>query len=97
MEFGKACAEFELVAVNADDSVSPLFSLYGIFGQTFGVDAEKVTNARFLKFQIARNVVEAHHMNDIPFYRTEYPLEHIVEMYSDIGGDAAAFANVALP
>lgn len=97
VKFGEACAKFELVAVDTDGSVSPLFSLHGILRQAVGVDAEKVTNARFLEFQIAGNAVEAHHMNDIPFDRTEYPLEHIVEMYSDIGGDAATFANVALP
>lgn len=97
VKFGEACAKFELVAVDTDSPVSPLFSLHGIFGQTVGVDAEEVTHARFLKFQIAGNAVKAHHMNDIPFYRTEYPLEHIVKMYSDIGGDSTAFANVALP
>lgn len=97
VKFGEARAEFKFVAVDTDGPVSSLFSLHGIFGQIVGVDAEKITNARFLKFHIAGNVVEAHHMNHVPLYRAEDPLEHIVEMYSDIGGYTAAFADVAFP
>lgn len=97
VKFSEACAEFKLVSVDTDGSVSLLFSMHGVLRQTIGIDAEEVAHTRFLKFHIPGNTVETHHMNDILFYRTEYPLEHIVEMYPDIGGDAAAFADVALP
>ena len=36
-------------------------------------------------------------MDDVLLDRAEDPLQHVVEMHADVGGDAAALVNVALP
>ena len=37
------------------------------------------------QFQIARHAVKGHDMNDVLLHRTEHPLQHIIEMHTDIG------------
>lgn len=97
VKFGEACTEFKLISVNTDDPISLLSILCSIRRKTVSVDAEKIAHMRLLKFQIACNAVKAHYMNDIPLYRAEYPLKHVIEMHTDISGDAAAFTDIALP
>ena len=97
VKFGKSLAEFKLVSVNTDCPESSLISLDCIIGKTVWIDAQEIAYARFLKFQISGNTVKAHQMNDISPHRTEYPLQHIVKMYTDIGSDASTFADITFP
>ena len=97
VQFGEALAELELAAVDVERAVGALLAFDSVGRQAVGVDAEEVAHAGLLEAEVARHAVEAHHMDDVLLDRTEDPLEHIVEMHSDVGGDATALVDVALP
>ena len=97
VELGKALAEFELLAVDAERTVGALLALNGVGREAVGVDAEEVTHAGLLEAQVARHAVEAHHVHYVFLDGAEYPLQHIVEVHSDVGSNAAALVHVALP
>lgn len=97
VQLGETLAELELAAVDVEGAVGALLALNRVRRQAVGIDAEEVAHARFLEAQIARDAVEAHHVNDVLLDRAEDPLQHIVEMHADIGGNAAALVDIALP
>ena len=97
VQLGEALAELELAAVDVERAVGALLAFDRIGRQAVGIDAEEVAHAGLLEAEVARHAVEAHHMDDIFLDRAEDPLEHVVEMHADVGGDAAALVDVALP
>ena len=43
MQFREALTELKLITINVQSAISALLSLYGIRRQTFGIDAEEIT------------------------------------------------------
>ena len=97
VQLGEALAELELAAVDVEGAVGALLAFDRIGREAVGIDAEEVAHAGLLEPEVARDAVEAHHMDDVLLDRTEDPLQHVVEMHADIGGDATALVHVALP
>ena len=65
--------------------------------QSWSIDAQKIAYTGFFQTQKTRHPVVAFDVDDVFFYRTEDPGQHIVEMYSDISRDSAAFGNISFP
>ena len=97
VKLGETLAEFELLTVDAEGPVGALFAFNGIGRQAVGVDAEEVAYAGLFQTQVARHAVETHHVYDIFLDGAEDPLQHVVEVHSYVGGDAAALVYVAFP
>ena len=97
VQLGEALAELELAAVYAQRAISALLAFDCVRRQAVSVDAEEVAYTSLLEAQVARHAVETHHVYDVLLHRTEDPLEHVVEMNSDVGGDAAALVDIAFP
>lgn len=97
VQFGEPLAEFKLIAVNHDCAVGLFLALHGIGGQTSGIDAQEVAHAGLFQFEKTCHSVVRHNMHDVLLHGAENPLEHIVEMYSDVGGHTAALVHIALP
>ena len=97
MQFCKSCAKLKLFAINIERTVRFLFALYGIRRQAFGVDTQEVTYPSFFEFQESGNAVKAHDMDDILLDRTEDPLEHIIEVHSDVSSHPTRFVDIAFP
>ena len=97
VQLGETLAELELAAVDVEGTVGALLAFDSVGRKAVGVDAEEVAHAGLLELEVARDAVEAHHMDDVLLDRAEDPLQHIVEMHADIGGDAAALMHIALP
>ena len=97
VEFGETLGEFKLVAIDIECPVGTFFSLDGVLRQAIGIDTQEIAHARLLEGEITRYPVEAHHMDDILLHRAEDPLEHVIEVNTDVGGDAAALVDIALP
>lgn len=74
VKVGEACAEFRLNPVDTDGPVSSHSSPHGICRQSVGVYAQEIAHACALKLQITGDAIETHHMDNIPFDLTEYPL-----------------------
>ena len=97
VQFGKALAELEFQSVDGERPVGAFFPLYCIFRQALGVDREEVSYACLFEFEIPCNAVEGHDVHDIALYGTENPLEHVVEVHSDIRSDTSGLMYVAFP
>ena len=97
MQLGEALAELELLPVNFQGAVGALLPFHGIGRQGVGVDAEEITHAGTFQFQIACHTVVRGHMHDVLLHLAEDPAQHVVEMHPDVGRDAAALVDVALP
>ena len=97
VQLGEALAELKLLAIDGDGAESALLAFHGIRRQGVGIDAEEVTHTGTLQLQIAGHAVVRGHMDDILLHITENPTQHVVEMHANVGGDAAAFVDVALP
>ena len=97
VELREAGAELELVPVDIQGPIGLLLTLDGIRREALGIDAQEVTDPGFLQAKIARDAVEAHHMDDVLLHGAEDPLQHVVEVYADVGGDAARLMVVPLP
>lgn len=59
VEFSESLAEFEFAAVDHDGSISSLLTLYCVFWQGVGVDAQEVTYSCSFKFEISCHSVVA--------------------------------------
>ena len=97
MKLGKSLAELEFAAVDHDGSICPLLSLHCVLRQGVGVDAQEVANSGSLEFHISCHSVVGRDVNNAFRCLAEDPLQHIVEMDTDVGGHAAAFVDVAFP
>ena len=97
VELRKTGAELELVPVDVQGTVGLLLSLDRVRREAVGIDAQEVADPGFLQAQIAGHPVEAHHMDNVLLHGAEDPLEHVIEMHADIGGDAARLMVVPLP
>ena len=97
MKFREAYAELELAAVYIDCPVGFLLALHRVFRQAFGIDAEEVAHTGFLQFQIPSYTVKAHYVDNVLLYRTENPLQHIIEVYAYVGGNATTLVYIAFP
>ena len=97
MEFGESLGELEFATVNGQRTIRALLPLDGILRKAIGIDAQEIADAGLLEAQKACHPVEAHHMDDVLLHRTENPLEHVIKMYTDVGGNAAALVDISLP
>ena len=97
MQFSESHTKFKLVAVNIYCAVCLLLSLHGILRQTVGIDAEEISHPCLFQFEVASHTVEAHHMHDISLHRSEHPLQHVVEVYTDVSGYTSTLVHIALP
>ena len=97
MQFGESLRELKLLAVNRQRTIGAFLTLHGILRQANGIDTEEIAHTRFLQLQVSGHAVERHHVNCVLLHRTEYPLQHIVEMYADIRGYTATLVHIAFP
>ena len=97
MQLGEALAKLELLAVDHDGAIGALLPFHGIFGQGVGIDAEEITHTGAFQFQITGHTVVRGHVDDVLGHVAEDPAQHVVEVHADVGGDAAALVDVALP
>ena len=97
MELSEALGELELATVDGQGPIGALLPFHRIRRQAVGVDAQEIADTCPLEAQEARHPVETHHMDDILLHRAENPLEHVVEMHTDIGGNTAALVDIPLP
>ena len=97
VEFGEALAEFELVAVDAEGAVGPLLALHGVGREAGRVDAQEVAHAGLAQLEVAGHAVVAHHVDHAFLHRAENPLQHVVEVDTDVGSHAATLVHIALP
>ena len=97
MELCETLTEFELAAINIQSAISALLALYCVRRQTVSIDAKEITHSRFLQSKVSRYAIETHHVDDILLDRAKDPLEHIVEVYTDIGSNTAALVDITLP
>lgn len=97
MKLSEALAEFELIAVDHDGAVGALFPFHGIRRQGVGVDAEEVTHTGALQLKVTRHTVVRGYVDDVLLHVTKDPTQHVIKMHADVGGDAAALVDVALP
>ena len=97
MELREALAELEFIPVDGERPVRALLPLHGILRQAVRIDAQEVADAGLLQAQVSGHPVETHHMDDVLLHRAEDPLEHVVEVNADVGGDAAALMDIPLP
>ena len=86
VELGEAIGEFEGFAVNED----------GALGLLSG-DAEIVTHIGVFQLEKSSYTVVGGNVDDAVLHVTEDPAKHVVEMHTDVGGNAAAFSGVAFP
>lgn len=61
----------------------------GLFGQGIGVDAEEPSYGSFLELEDTGCAVVGVEVYGIGLYGSEDPEEHIEEVDTDVGGDAA--------
>ena len=97
MQLGEALAELELVAVDHDGAVSAFLALHCVGRQTVGIDAQEIAYPGLFQFKEACHTVVRHDVNHAVLHRSEDPLQHVVEVDTDVGGHAAAFVYIALP
>ena len=97
MQLGEALAELKLLTVDHDGAVGALLPFHGIGRQGVAVDAEEVTHAGAFQLQIAGHAVVRGDVDDVLLHVAENPAQHVIEMYADVSGDAAALVDVALP
>ena len=97
MQLRETGREFKLFSVDIQRTVRPFLALHRISRQTSRINAQEVTHTRFLQLQISGNAIKTHHMNDIFLHRTEHPLQHIVEVNTDIGCNTATLMYIAFP
>ena len=90
-------AEFERLAVDDDlaEGGFPIFQLF--FRQGVSVDTQEITDAGFVETDEPGHAVMGGDMHDVFLYLAEDMAKHVVEVYADVGGDAAAFAFRAFP
>ncbi len=97
VQVGKASAEFKFFSFNSERPESaPSGSFYDI-RQSVRVDTEKPAHPRPLEFQKARRPVMRMQVDGILPDRPENPLQHVVKMYANIGGDTARLRLPAFP
>ena len=97
VQLREARRELKLFAVNTQRAVSAFLALYRIRRKALRVDAQEIAYARFLQLEETCYAVETHHMDDVFLDRTEYPLEHVIEMHADIRSYTAGLVHVAFP
>ena len=97
VQFGETCAELELRSVDHDGSVCLFLTLNGIGWQCVCIDTQEVTHSSLRHFKISCHAVVCRDMHYVFRHRTEDPRQHVVEMYSDVCGDASALVLVAFP
>ena len=97
VEFGETLGEFKLVTIDIECPVGAFFTLNSILGQAISIDTQEIAHARFLEAEVTSYPVETHHMDDILLHGTEDPLEHVVEVNTDVGSDTTALVDIALP
>ena len=97
VELGEAGTELELLPVDHDRAVGALLALDGILRQVVRIDAQEVAHAGLLQAEVAGHPVVALDMHDVLAHGAEYPLEHVVEMHTDVRGHSPALVLVALP
>ena len=97
MQLSEALAELKLLAVDHDGTIGALLPFYGIGRQSVAVDAEEVTHAGAFQLQVAGHTVVRGDVDDVLLHVAEDPAQHIIKMYADVGGDAAALVDVTLP
>ena len=97
MQLCKSCAELKLLAVDRQGTESAFFALHRIRRQTLRIYTKEITHARTFEFEIARYAVKRHHMHDILLHRAKDPLQHVVEMHTDVGRYTAGLMYVTFP
>ena len=97
MQFCKAGAELKLITVDIQRTIRLFLTLYRIRRQALGVDAQEVAHPCFFQSKISCHTVKTHHMYDILLDWSEYPLQHIIEMNTDIGRYTTALVVITLP
>lgn len=97
MEVGKAVAELYFLSVDGDGAEGA-FALGLCFGrQRIGVDAEEPADIGRLELEESGCAVVGVQVHGIAQDGSEDPEEHIEEMDTDIGGDAAGFGHLSFP
>ena len=97
MKLGESLRELELASVDGKSAICTLLPFHRIRRKAIGIDAQEIADTSPLEAEEARNTVEAHHVDDILLHRAEDPLEHIVEMHTDVSGNTTAFVHIAFP
>ena len=97
MQFGKSFTKLELATIDIYGTKRAFFALNCIRRQQIGIDTKEVTHSCPLELQITGNSIMRRHVNDILLWLTENPLQHIVEMHSDVGGNASTLVYITLP
>ena len=97
MQLCKALAKLKLLTINRQSAIGLLLALYRISWQTICIDAKEITNSRMLQLQIAGYTVKRHHMYDILLHRTKDPLQHIIEVHTNIRSYTARFVHITFP
>ena len=93
----KSGAELKLLTVDTQRTEGAFLTLHRISRKTLCVDTQKITHTRFLQLQESCHTVKTHYMHNVFLHRTKYPLQHIVEMHTDIRCDTAGLMYIALP
>ena len=97
MQFRETGAELELLPVYHNGTVSTFLALHGILRQVVRVDTQEVAHSGLLQSKITGHPVMTFHMHYVLAHRSEYPLQHVVEMHADVRGHSPALVLVALP
>ena len=97
VQVGKTASKFEFIASNLDRAVCRLTLCLDFVGKIFAVDAQELAHACLFKFKVARYNMVVAMVNHEHFLFAENILEHIEEMYADVGCQSARLCNVAFP
>ena len=97
MQIRKSSGEFDFFIIHGNAPKSSFTFFLCLFRQMFSVDAQKPADTGVFELQEAGSAVGFAQMHHIFFGRAEDPGEHIEEMYTDIGGYASAFFQIAFP
>ena len=97
VEFGEAFAKLKFLAVDGDGAEGAFLAFHSVGRQRVGIDAEEIAHTGAFQLKIASHTVVRSHMDDIFPHIAENPAQHVVEMHTDVGGNAAALVDVAFP
>lgn len=97
VEVGKAVAEFHFLSVDGDGAEGAFALGLGFGRQRIRVDAEEPADIGRLELEESGCAVVGVQVHGIAQDGSEDPEEHIEEMDTDIGGDAAGFGHLSFP
>ena len=97
MQLRESGTELKLLSVDRQGTVGTFLALHSIGRQTLGIDTKEITHARMLEIEESCYPVKTHYVHDVVLHRSEDPLQHVVEMHTDVRSDAAALVHIAFP